>query len=354
MAFFWMVVVIATLFVYIMLDGYGLGIALLTLVQREAASRRAMLDIVVNVWDLNQVWIVLLAMGLWAGLPEVYATALPGLYLPLIVFLFANILRGFSIEMASRRPGTQVWLRLWGVGSLVTAFAEGVVFGGLLAGLPVRDGRFLGGTWDFFGNGYAVLTGVATVVLFALAGAAWLQAKTEGELRDWAAVLIRRLTLAMVAAVAACALILPLATSAVLRIDAVDRWVPFVYAILVAAGAAWTVYHRAGRRPDGIPFVAVAAAEAAGLVALVALYFPQLVPPSVTLYTAASPHLTLDFLTVAVCAVVPLTVVYHTYGMWVFRGREQVQDGGPAAAAARPSGAQPSRASGMRSSEGGS
>src|SRR5882757_5625193 len=105
MLFFWMLVLVLALLVYVNLDGYALGIGVLTLLERDPAAKRRMLDVVGNVWDGNESWLILLAMGLWGGFPEAYATALPGLYLPLCLMIFALIFRGFAIEMALQRPG---------------------------------------------------------------------------------------------------------------------------------------------------------------------------------------------------------------------------------------------------------
>jgi cytochrome d ubiquinol oxidase subunit II len=328
MLFFLMIVIAFALLAYVVLDGYDLGIGVLTLFQPDAARRRQMLKVVGNVWDGNESWLIMLAMGLWAVLPDAYATALPGLYIPLLVMIFGLIFRGFSVEMALHRAASdRTWTRLFGVGSLVAAFAQGVLFGGLLSGVTVRNQLFAGATWDFFGHGYGVLTGLVTVTLFALAGAAMLQAKAGGALRDQMAGLVRPLTLGTVGGVALSAALLPVATSAQLHLGAVDRWVPFGYAVLVAAGGFWTAYRRAGRGPDLVPFLAVAAAEVAGLVALVALYFPQIVPPSVTLYSAGASRETLAFMVIAICVFVPGTLAYHAYSNWIFRGRQPVDDG---------------------------
>jgi cytochrome d ubiquinol oxidase subunit II len=327
MLFFWMIVVVASLLAYVVLDGYDLGIGVLTLFERDAARRRRMVDVVANVWDGNESWLVLLAMGLWGGMPDAYATALPALYLPLLTMIFALVFRGFAVEMTLRQPlSDRTWTRLFGVGSLVAAFAQGVLFGGLLCGVTVRHGLFAGATWDFLGHGYALLTGLVTVSLFALAGAARLQAKTDGELRDRAVAVIRPLVLATVAGATVSAALLPSATSGRLYLDGVARWLPFGYAVLVAAAGFWTAHRRAGRMPDGLPFVAVAAAEAAGLVALLVLFYPQLVPPSVTLYSSAASPQTIAFLVIAVGLIVPVTVAYQGYANWVFRGRQPLED----------------------------
>src|SRR3984957_19949422 len=255
MLFFWMIVIAFALIAYVVLDGYDLGIGVLTLFQPDAARRRQMLEVVGNVWDGNESWILLIAMGLWGGFPDAFATALPGLYIPLLVMIFGLIFRGFSVEMALHRDASdRTWTRLFGVGSLVAALAQGVLFGGLLCGITVRNQLFAGATWDFFGHGYGVLTGLVTVALFSLAGAAMLQAKTGGTLRDQMAGLLRPLTLVTVLGVALSAALLPVATSAQLKLGAIDRWLPFGYAVLVAAGGFWTAYRRSGRAPGLVPF----------------------------------------------------------------------------------------------------
>jgi cytochrome d ubiquinol oxidase subunit II len=299
MVFFWMAVLLVALLAYVILDGYDLGVGTLTLFERDGGTRRGMLGVVGNVWDGNESWLILLAMGLWAGFPDAYATALPGLYVPLCLMLFALIFRGFSIEMALQRPGfDRVWGRLFGLGSLMAAFAQGVLFGGLLTGITVVNHRF---------------------ALYAWAGAAQLQAKLAVDERQRASRQVRLLTVPVVLACALSASLLPIATNARLRLDGVDRWLPFAYSLLVAPGAFYTAWRWAGRAPKQVSFFAVAAAETAGLLALVCLCFPQLVPPSVTIYSAASGRSTLVFLTAMIGIIGPGTVAYGIYAHWVFR-----------------------------------
>ncbi|MDQ1739990.1 MAG: cytochrome bd ubiquinol oxidase subunit [Pseudonocardiales bacterium] len=320
MVFFWMAVLLLALLAYVILDGYDLGIGTLTLFERDSGTRRDMLDVVGNVWDGNESWLILLAMGLWAGFPDAYATALPALYLPLCLMLFALVFRGFAIEMTLQRPGfDRVWGRLFGLGSLVTAFAQGVVFGGLLTGTRVANHQFAGRTWDFLSHGYALLTGCATVLLYTWAGAAQLQAKLAADLRRRASRQLRLLTGPLVLASVLSASLLPVATNAQLRLYGVERWLPFGYALLIAAGAFYTAWRWAGRAPRQVSFFAAAAAQAAGLVALTCLYFPQLVPPSVTVFSAAAGRSTLVFLTMMIGIIGPGTVAYGVYAHWVFR-----------------------------------
>jgi cytochrome d ubiquinol oxidase subunit II len=314
MVFFWMTVVLLALLIYVILDGYDLGIGTLTLFERDRGRQREMLEVVGNVWDGNESWLILLAMGLWAGFPDAYATALPGLYLPAAVMLFALILRGFALEMTLQRPAfDRVWGPVFGIGSLMAAFAQGVLFGGLLAGITVVDGQFAGRTWDFLGGGYALLTGCATVLLYAWVGAAQLQTKLAGDGRRRAGRHVRLLTGPVVGTSALSAGLLPLATSGRLRLDGVDRWLVFAYCLLIAAGAFYTAWRWAGRAPNQVSFFAAVATEIAGVVAVTCLYFPQLVPPSVTVYSAAAGRTALVFLTAVIGILGPATVAYGIY-----------------------------------------
>src|ERR1700749_184476 len=125
MLFFWLLIIVLALLTYVILDGFDLGIGVLTLFQRDAARRR-MIEVVGNVWDGNESWLILLAMGLWGGMPDAYATALPALYLPLLVMIFALIFRGFAVELTLQRGvSDRTWARLFGIGSRVAAFPPG-------------------------------------------------------------------------------------------------------------------------------------------------------------------------------------------------------------------------------------
>jgi cytochrome bd ubiquinol oxidase subunit II len=165
---------------YIVLDGYDLGIGVLTLLDRDAGRRRAMHALVAWTWDGNESWLVVLALTLWAGFPMVTAVAMPALYVPLMLMLWALIARGVALELIDQHDGWHpVWGRLFGIGSLVAGFCQGVAFGGLVAGLPAHDGTFAGGPFTFMHHGYAVLTGLTAVALYVVAGAAFVCRKSE-------------------------------------------------------------------------------------------------------------------------------------------------------------------------------
>jgi cytochrome d ubiquinol oxidase subunit II len=322
----WMLFVGLALTMYIVLDGYDLGIGVLTLLDRDPGRRREMHELVAWTWDGNESWLILLALTLWAGVPLVTGIALPALYVPLILMLFALIARGVALELIEQHDGWHpAWGALFGIGSLVAAFCQGAAFGGLIAGLPVHGSDFAGEPFTFLHHGYAVLTGLTAVALYVLAGSAFLYLKSDGETQRRAA---RSGRIAVVALAAGTAASWSLAASAgplTLHPGAAARlpvWI--VGAAVLAAGLAFAL--RAWRpdatgRSDRAPLLATLAVYSGGLLVAGGLLYPTLVPPGITVHAAASPHSSLLFVMVGVGLAIPVILAYQAYGYWVFRGK---------------------------------
>jgi cytochrome d ubiquinol oxidase subunit II len=304
---------------YVMLDGYDFGIGILLLLDRDTARQREMVEIVATAWDGNESWIILLGVATWAAFPGAYGTALPALFLPLIVMLFAIIWRGVAIEMVSASPGATRWRYAFGLGSLVAALAQGVMIGGLLSGLRVSHGGYAGRSFDFF-TAYAALTGLATVLLYTITGAAVLQLKGEGKLRRRAAT-IGQVTLGFGAVLFGLCAISLRATAASVHLTASGRAWAFGLLAAVGATALLAASMSFGRRPDSRPLVCVVTAQACGLAALAVATYPLLVPPGVTIGSAVSPAGSLDFLLVGVGLNIPLVLFCNWYAHHVFRGK---------------------------------
>jgi cytochrome bd ubiquinol oxidase subunit II len=323
----WMVFVAFALTMYIVLDGYDLGIGVLTLLDRDPQRRRQMHELVAWLWDGNESWLVLLALTLWAGVPLVTGVALPALYVPVILMLFALIARGVALEMIEHHHGWHpAWGRLFGIGSLVAAFCQGAAFGGVVAGLNAHGDTFTGGPFTFLHHGYAVLTGLTAVALYVVAGCAFLYLKTGGDTQRRAARAGRVAVVVLaVGTLASWSLAAP-AGPLTLHPGAAARlpiWV--VGAALLAAGLAFALRSfrsdPGGGRSDRNPAFATLAVYAGGLLVAAGLLYPTLVPPDITVHEAASPHSSLLFLMVGVGVVIPIILTYQAYGYWVFRGK---------------------------------
>jgi cytochrome d ubiquinol oxidase subunit II len=338
----WMLFIGFALAAYIVLDGYDLGIGVFTLLDRDDGRRGEIHQLVARAWDGNESWLVLLALAIWGGLPLAYGIALPSLYIPLFLMLLALIWRGFSIEIIAQ---SRVWPRGWGwafgLGSLVAAFCQGAAFGGLVAGVAVNGTQFAGGPLSFLHDGYALLTGLAAIVLYMFAASAWVYYKSEGKLQERAARAGRLLTLVLVAATAACWILLQPAGTTSLDPGSALRlavWVPG--AVVLAGGLAYT-YGAFGRHPDAGPVYGALAVYAGGLIIAAGLLYPYVVPPLITVHAAASPTGSLTFLLIGVGLSMPMIFAYNAYAYWAFRGKLTAARGadGPAAATRKKVGA---------------
>jgi cytochrome bd ubiquinol oxidase subunit II len=315
---------------YVLLDGYDLGIGIQLLLDRDAARQQQMVEVVATAWDGNESWLILLGVAMWGLFPEAYGTALPALFLPLIVMLWAIIWRGAAIELSSASLHAPRWRLAFGVGSLVAALAQGMVIGGLLSGVRVSHGVYVGHSFNFF-TPYAGLTSLATALLYATTGAAMLQLKGEGELRARAGA-AGRVTIGFLAVLTTlCAISLP-GTAAPVHLSVPGRAWAFGLLVAAAAVALLTAGLSFGRSPDGRPMIAMVAAQVCGLAALAVATFPSLVPPDVTVGSAKSPAYSLDFMLVGVGLNIPLVLFYNWYAHHVFRGKYR------AAAPPRPEG----------------
>jgi cytochrome d ubiquinol oxidase subunit II len=318
-----MIFTILALTMYIVLDGYDLGIGVLTLLDPDDGRQREMHELVAWTWDGNESWLVLLALTLWAGMPLVIGVALPALYIPLMLMLWALIARGVALELIDQHEGWHpVWGRLLGIGSLVAGFCQGAAFGGLVAGLPAHGSDFAGGPFTFLHDGYAVLTGLTAVALYVVAGAALVYLKSEGETQRRAARAGRVAVPALAAGTAASWALAQAAGPLALHPGASARlpaWL--VGAVVLVTGLVLAHRSFSGDRADRAPVVAALSIYAGGLLVAGGLLYPTLVPPAITVHDAASPHSSLLFLTIAASVVVPVILAYQALGYWVFRGK---------------------------------
>jgi cytochrome d ubiquinol oxidase subunit II len=320
----WFLFVILGLILYVALDGYDLGMGILAMTRPNEDERRALLELVSPVWDGNESWILLVAVGLWGGFPAATGALLPAVYLAVIVMVLSLIARGVSIEMISNAPG---WPRPWGTafmaGSLCAAFVQGMVIGAVVHGIPLGpNAHFAGGSFDFI-SGYSALAGLTTVALYFLSGAAAVKMRSDdAALRRSAAMWGRILVPIVSALVALLAALIPVAGASGLTVDQPLRIVLLAGASIAAAamlGVAWWSFGRADH--DNLAFVGVAVAVVVGIAGLAVILYPFIIPPTLTIARAASPPSSLEFLLGGMGMLVPVVIAYNAYAFWVLRPR---------------------------------
>src|SRR5213078_3653746 len=206
----WAAIIGCTVAMYVILDGFDLGIGILFPFAASERERDLMMNSVAPFWDGNETWLVLGGAGLLVAFPRAYAVIMPALYLPVIVMLLGLIFRGVAFEFRTvADTSKKYWTFAFAAGSTLAAFCQGLILGGLIQGIKVENGAFAGGAFDF-ATPFALLCGLGVVTGYALLGACWLTMKTAGAVADRARAHAKILLLAVLAFMAIVSLWTPL------------------------------------------------------------------------------------------------------------------------------------------------
>ena len=323
---FWFCLIAVLWIGYFVLEGFDFGVgALLPLVGRTEAERRAVLSTIGPVWDGNEVWLLVAGGATFAAFPDWYATLFSGFYLPLLAILLALIVRGISIEYRSKHHSER-WLavcdRAIFVGSVLPAFLWGVAFANIVRGVPIdRSGEFTGTVLDLL-NPFALLAGCATLAGFMLHGAIYLTIRTKGELIERAWECARRLSL-----IAPALLVVVLVWAYVENVSDTGSGIVPGLLPLSAGACALAVPLLVRARHDGTAFIASSLATVLLTANLFTSLFPRVLVSStdaafsLTVSSASSTHYTLVVMTVVALALTPLVLLYQGWTYYVFRHR---------------------------------
>jgi len=328
LAFIWAGLIAFAVLVYVILDGFDLGIGILYPFARSEKDRDMMMNTVAPVWDGNETWLVLGGGGLFAVFPLAYAIIMPALYMPITLMLLALVFRGVSFEYRWR---TVRWKGFWNYaffgGSIVAAFTQGIALGALVQGIKVSGRAYAGGWFDWL-TPFSILTGCAVVVGYALLGATWLVLKTQGDLN----VQMRRYawwlgagTLGLIGIVS---LITPF-------LDPIyfERWFNLPGSLVsmvvpvVMLGLIWAFFTSLNDGKDLQPFLSALGFFVLSFVGIGISFYPMMVPPSLTIWQVAAPDSSLAFALVGAVILIPIILAYTAYAYWVFRGKIDPAEG---------------------------
>lgn len=326
----WAVLIATAVFLYVCMDGFDLGVGILFPAVHDRAERDVMVNSVAPVWDGNETWLILGGGGLFAVFPLAYATIFPALYMPLIVMLLALVFRGVAFETRFRVESERSrlwWDRSFSRGSYVAAFCQGICLGALVQGIRVEGRAYAGGWWDWL-TPFSVMTGLALVVGYGLLGACWLIWKTEGELQQRFRILARRLGLATLAFIAIVSLVMPF-----LQETFRARWFSWPTSLfaapvpLLVLALAWRFLKALDRREEIAPFVCALGLFLLSYAGLIISIWPMIVPPSITIWEAATAPASQMFLLIGTLFLLPLILGYTGYVYWLFRGKVTAEGG---------------------------
>jgi len=324
----WAGLIALAVLMYVVMDGFDLGIGILFPFFKGERDRRVMMNSIAPVWDGNETWLILGGGGLFAVFPLAYSILLTAFYAPLIVMLLALIFRGVAFEFRFRDPRHQsFWDLGFAGGSIVATLAQGVVLGAFVQGIEV-EGRSYAGGWFGWLTPFSLFTGVALACGYALLGATWLVMRTEGELQARANRWARSLAVGMVTAIAVVSLWTPQ-----LNLSIAMRWfswpnVAYLAPVpILVAATIWALLRSLSRRHDVRPFLMSLALFVLSFAGLAISVYPYIVLPSVKIRDAAAPPESLSFLLVGAVVLLPIILGYTAYAYWVFRGKVKADDG---------------------------
>ncbi|MGT8856460.1 cytochrome d ubiquinol oxidase subunit II [Enterobacter sp. 186315] len=326
----WFVIIVFATLMYIVMDGFDLGIGILFPAVRDADDRDVMVNSVAPVWDGNETWLVLGGAALFGAFPLAYAVIIDALTIPLTLMLIGLIFRGVAFEFRfkatpAHRP---FWDKAFIGGSILATFTQGVTVGAVLNGFSVTGRAYSGGPFDWL-TPFSLFCGAGLVVAYALLGATWLVMKSENALQQRMRQVSKRLLVALLAIIAAISAWTPLAHSAI-----AERWftlpnlfflLPVPVLVVVLSLLQW----RSLNNPDShnLPFVLTLGLIFLGFSGLGISIWPHIIPPSITLWQAAAPAQSQGFMLVGALAIVPVILVYTFWSYYVFRGKVQHGEG---------------------------
>ena len=329
----WAAILGVAVALYVVLDGFDLGLGILFPLTPAEDDRDVMMNTVAPFWDGNETWLVLGGGGLFVAFPQAYGIIMPAVYLPIIVMLLALVFRGVAFEFRwVSKPHHWFWDLAFTWGSIAAAFMQGVILGTLLQGVTVKDGAFAGGPLDWL-TPFALFCGLAVTAGFALLAATWLVMKTEGEMDTQMRGYAKQLLLAVLFGMAVISLWTPWAIPRI-----AERWFTVVSGIpipnpyllpvpvlsLIAAFVCWRGLHG---RAQASPFFATIALFLLGFAGLVISNAPFLVPPSLTVWQAASPVKSQLFMLYGMAVMLPIILGYTVFVYYTFRGKVRVGEG---------------------------
>jgi cytochrome d ubiquinol oxidase subunit II len=359
----WWVLVGVLLIGFALTDGFDLGVgALLRIIGRTDNERRIMINTIGPHWDGNQVWFITAGGALFAAYPLVYAASFSGFYFALLITLGALWMRPVGFDYRSKLENP-TWRNSWDwalfVSGIVPSLIFGVAFGNLFLGVPLSYDVMLRPSYDggLFGllRPFALLSGFVSVSMLLLHGATWLQLKTDGFIRE------RAFRVSIILGVAT-AVLFALAGVWVGSLDGyhitstinangpsnpLNKTVELVsggwlsnykhYPLMMIAPAlgilgALACAFFSTKRKSALAFASSSTAISGIILTAGFSLFPFLMPSntqlnsSLTVWDATSSHTTLFIMFGVACVFVPIILIYTIWGYWVMRGRVTEND----------------------------
>ncbi|MDR7023532.1 MULTISPECIES: cytochrome d ubiquinol oxidase subunit II [Pseudomonas] len=325
----WAVIIAFGVMMYVVMDGFDLGIGILFPFVKSEGERDVMMNTVAPVWDGNETWLVLGGAALFGAFPLAYAVVLSALYLPLIFMLLGLIFRGVAFEFRFKAKAAKrhLWDKAFIGGSLTATFFQGVALGAYIDGFKVVDRVYVGGALDWL-TPFSLFCGLALIAAYALLGCTWLIMKTEGRLQLQMHDMARPLVFVLLGVTGIVSLWTPLAHT-----EIAERWFSlpnifwFMPVPLLVLLCTWALLRAVARNANYSPFLLTLTLIFLGYSGLGISLWPNIIPPSISIWEAAAPPQSQGFILVGALFIIPFILMYTAWSYYVFRGKVTEEDG---------------------------
>jgi cytochrome d ubiquinol oxidase subunit II len=325
----WVMIIGFGIMMYVVMDGFDLGIGILFPFIRDRAERDVMVNTVAPVWDGNETWLVLGGAALFGAFPSAYSILLSALYFPILLMLAGLIWRGVAFEFRFKATEAHkpFWDKAFIWGSYVATVSQGIIVGAFINGFVVTGPSYEGGAFDWL-TPFSLFTGVSLIIAYALLGSTWLILKTEGALHQRMISLARPISLILLAIIGIVSVWTPLSHA-----NIAERWftIPNIFYLapvpLLVFITTWLLLRALKHDAHAKPFLLTLMLLFLGYSGLGISVWPNIIPPSVSIQAAAGPSESLRFLLVGALITIPIILAYTAWSYYVFRGKVRVGEG---------------------------
>jgi cytochrome bd ubiquinol oxidase subunit II len=325
----WAIIIAFGLMMYVVMDGFDLGIGILFPFVHDRTDRDVMINTVAPVWDGNETWLVLGGAALLGVFPLAYSVLLSALYLPLALMLLALIWRGVAFEFRFKADEAHkpFWDKAFIGGSYVATLSQGIALGAFINGFPVKENAYDGGALDWL-TPFSIFTGISLLAAYALLGSTWLIMKTEGALQQRMRALARPISLILLVITGIVSLWTPLAHA-----EVATRWFTLPNTIFFAPVpilvllTEWLILRMLARETHAAPFLLTLVLLFLGYSGLGISLWPNIIPPAISIRDAAAPPQSMGFVLVGALLIIPFILAYTAWSYYVFRGKVRAGEG---------------------------
>ncbi|MGF1590486.1 MAG: cytochrome d ubiquinol oxidase subunit II [Pleurocapsa sp.] len=323
----WFAILALFLFLYVMLDGFDLGVGILSITASNEERRGILMTSLGNIWDANETWLVLMGGALFGAFPLAYGTILQALYIPITVMVFGLIFRAVAFEFREYANTKLFWNIAFGGGSFLAALGQGFALGAILQGITVDSaGHFTGGTWDWL-TLRSLLVALTLIQGYVLIGSTYLILKTEGELQT-----THNLTAKISAVTTFIGAVYLTITTPIFSESARTRLfeapLVYIFALIPLLGALliFLLLKSLYSEQETQPFVWTLLLFLLSFIGLGLVVFPYIIPTQITIYQAAASPSSLVFMIVFIGFLIPIMLAYNIYNYIVFKGKVIIEE----------------------------